>query len=38
MIVVGPTVIHTPITTVVVQSGQSAQMDPHRNLVVAGAQ
>jgi N-methylhydantoinase A len=34
MIVAGPTVIHTPITTVVVQSGQQAQMDSHRNLVV----
>jgi N-methylhydantoinase A len=34
MLVCGPTVIHTPITTIVVQSGQTAQMDPHRNLIV----
>jgi N-methylhydantoinase A len=36
MIVTGPTVIHTPITTIVVQGGQTAQMDGHRNLVVEG--
>ena len=36
MIVSGPTVIHTPITTIVVQSGQAARMDPHRNLVMEG--
>jgi hypothetical protein len=34
MIVCGPTVIHTPITTIVVQSGQTAQMDLHYNLIV----
>lgn len=32
MILPGPTVIHTPITTIVVQSGQAARMDSHRNL------
>ena len=37
MIVAGPTVIHTPITTIVVQSGQIARMDGYRNLVVEGA-
>jgi N-methylhydantoinase A len=34
MILSGPTVIHTPITTIVVQSGQAARMDGHRNLIV----
>jgi N-methylhydantoinase A len=34
MIVPGPTVIHTPITTVVVPDGQAARMDGHRNLIV----
>ena len=34
MIVSGPTVIHTPITTIVVQSGQAARMDSRRNLIV----
>ena len=36
MIVAGPTVIRTPITTVVAQSGQQVRTDPHRNLVVEG--
>ena len=36
MIVTGPTVIHTPITTIVVQGEQSARMDGYRNLVVEG--
>ena len=36
MIVPGATVIHTPITTIVVQSGQAAQMDSHRNLILEG--
>lgn len=30
----GPAVIQTPITTVVLQSGQRARMDPHRNLMI----
>jgi N-methylhydantoinase A len=30
----GPAVIHTPITTVVVQPGQAAQMDGFRNLTL----
>ena len=30
----GPAVIHTPITTIVVQDGQSARMDEYRNLVI----
>ena len=33
-VVVGPAVIHTPITTIVVQSGQSGCMDLHRNIVI----
>jgi N-methylhydantoinase A len=37
MIIAGPTVIHTPTTTIVVQSGQTARMDPHRNLVAESA-
>jgi N-methylhydantoinase A len=31
---VGPAVIHTPITTIVVQEGQRAQMDELRNIVI----
>jgi N-methylhydantoinase A len=34
MIVPGPTVVHTPITTIVVQGGQTARMDSHRNLIL----
>jgi N-methylhydantoinase A len=34
MILPGPTVIHTPITTVVVQGGQAARMDSYRNIVL----
>lgn len=30
----GPAVIHTPITTIVVQSGQSARMDRLKNIIV----
>jgi N-methylhydantoinase A len=30
----GPAVVHTPITTVVVQPGQAARMDGHRNLIL----
>ena len=33
-VVAGPAVIHTPITTIVVQSGQSGRMDPYRNIVI----
>ena len=32
----GPAIIWTPITTVVLNSGQSAQLDPYRNLVITG--
>ncbi|MBT7266590.1 MAG: hydantoinase/oxoprolinase family protein, partial [Rhodospirillaceae bacterium] len=31
---IGPAVIHTPITTIVIQEGQRAQMDEHRNIVI----
>jgi N-methylhydantoinase A len=31
---VGPAVIHTPITTIVVQSGQTGRMDALRNVVI----
>jgi N-methylhydantoinase A len=31
----GPAVIHTPITTIVVQQGQSAHMDGYRNIIIA---
>ncbi|WP_281270779.1 hypothetical protein [Neopusillimonas maritima] len=30
----GPAVIHTPITTIVLQQGQKAMMDEYRNIVV----
>jgi len=30
----GPAVIHTPITTIVVQSKQTAKMDALRNIVL----
>ena len=33
-VVAGPAVIHTPITTIVVQAGQSGRMDPYRNIVI----
>jgi N-methylhydantoinase A len=33
-VLAGPAVIHTPITTVVVQAGQTAQMDEFRNIVI----
>lgn len=32
--IAGPAVIHTPITTIVVQSGQTASMDELRNIVL----
>ena len=31
----GPAVVHTPITTIVVQAAQTARMDPWRNIVIA---
>ncbi len=34
-LVAGPAVIHTPITTIVVQAAQAARMDPYRNIVIA---
>ena len=33
-LVVGPAVIHTPITTIVLQDGQSGRMDKYRNIVI----
>ena len=33
-IVAGPAVIHTPITTIVVQSGQSGRVDAYRNTII----
>ncbi len=33
-VVAGPAVIHTPITTIVVQDHQHGQMDAHRNMVI----
>ncbi len=33
-IIAGPAVIHTPITTMVVQQGQSGRMDEYRNVVI----
>lgn len=33
-VIPGPAVIHTPITTIVVQGGQSARMDEYRNMVI----
>jgi N-methylhydantoinase A len=36
-VVRGPTVVHSPITTIVIQSGQIARMDPFRNLIVEAA-
>lgn len=32
--VTGPAIVHTPITTIVVQGGQTARMDGYRNLVI----
>ena len=34
-LVVGPAVIHTPITMIAVQAAQTARMDPYRNIVIA---
>ena len=36
-VVRGPAVVHTPITTVVLQGGQAARMDRYRNLLVEAA-
>ena len=33
--IAGPAIIHTPITTIVVQAAQTARMDPWRNIVIA---
>ncbi len=33
-VVPGPAIIHTPITTIVVQNGQIARMDEYRNMVM----
>ena len=33
----GPAVVHSQITTIVVQPGQSAHMDPWRNLILEAA-
>ncbi len=33
--ITGPAVIHTPITTIVVQGAQTARMDPYRNIIIA---
>jgi N-methylhydantoinase A len=33
-VVNGPAIIHTPITTLVLQSRQSGRMDPYRNIIV----
>ena len=33
-VIAGPAVIHTPITTIVVQDGQSGRMDEYRNIVI----
>ena len=33
-IVNGPAVIHTPITTIVLQSGQTGRVDPYRNVLI----
>jgi N-methylhydantoinase A len=32
--VTGPAVIHTPITTIVLQKGQKGEMDAYRNIVI----
>ena len=33
-VVAGPAVVHTPITTIVVQSGQSGRIDAYRNIII----
>jgi N-methylhydantoinase A len=33
-VVAGPAVIHTPITTIVLQEGQRGSVDPYRNVVI----
>ena len=35
--IAGPAVVHSAITTVVVQTGQTAQLDAWRNLVIEAA-
>ena len=34
-LIAGPAVVHTPITTIVVQAAQTARMDAYRNIVIA---
>jgi len=34
-VIEGPAVIHTPITTIVLQTGQRGRCDPYRNIVIA---
>jgi N-methylhydantoinase A len=36
-VVRGPTVVHSPVTTIVVQSGQVARLDGFRNLILENA-
>ena len=33
-VIAGPAVIHTPITTIVVQAGQSGRVDAYRNISI----
>ena len=33
-VIKGPAVIHTPITTIVVQAAQTGRMDQYRNIVI----
>ena len=33
-IIAGPAVIHTPITTIVIQDGQQGQMDGYKNIII----
>ena len=33
-VIAGPAVIHTPITTIVVQSGQTGRVDAYRNTII----
>ncbi|MGQ3030700.1 MAG: hypothetical protein ACT60Q_20390, partial [Ferrovibrionaceae bacterium] len=33
-VVTGPAVIHTPITTIVLQQGQTGTLDGYRNVIV----
>jgi N-methylhydantoinase A len=34
--IIGPAVIHTPITTIVIQDNQKGKMDSYRNIVIEG--